>query len=384
MWNLVGRVHFNLAENRHDAEAPFAFLATYTTRLSAQAKAQHLPLGRALTEYAGAANKARLLSLLLPVQRAAEQCPWLRAMVDSGEIYHPLRWTPAEAVQLLTDLPRLEAAGVVVRVPNHWRANRPPRPQVTAVVGVRPPSGVGTDALLDFRMDVTLDGERLTAAEIEKLLAATEGLQLVRGRWVEVDRDSLGRMLDEFRAVERMASEHGLRFAEAMRLLTGARVSKEEDVQAAAPDWSRVVAGPWLAKILEDLRRPGVLAHVDPGDALKAVLRPYQQIGVRWLHLLSSLGLCACLADDMGLGKTNAGAGAASGTRQAYLRFRDGDSSDGRWWLEASEPAGGAGVAPCELAVGSGAVRPGPAHAGRASLGDVERGFEGDRCEPAR
>ncbi len=27
-WNLVGRVHFNLAENRKDEEAPFAFLAT--------------------------------------------------------------------------------------------------------------------------------------------------------------------------------------------------------------------------------------------------------------------------------------------------------------------------------------------------------------------
>ena len=32
-WNLVGRVHFNLAENRKDEDAPFAFLATYTTRL---------------------------------------------------------------------------------------------------------------------------------------------------------------------------------------------------------------------------------------------------------------------------------------------------------------------------------------------------------------
>ena len=33
-WNQVGRVHFNLAENRKDADAPFAFLATYTTGLS--------------------------------------------------------------------------------------------------------------------------------------------------------------------------------------------------------------------------------------------------------------------------------------------------------------------------------------------------------------
>ena len=63
-WHLVGRVHFNLAENRKDDDAPFAFLATYTTQLSKHARAQHLPLGRALSEYAGAANKPRLLSLL--------------------------------------------------------------------------------------------------------------------------------------------------------------------------------------------------------------------------------------------------------------------------------------------------------------------------------
>jgi non-specific serine/threonine protein kinase len=33
-------------------------------------------------------------------------------------------------------------------------------------------------------------------------------------------------------------------------------------------------------------------------------LRPYQQAGVKWLHLLTRLRLGACLADDMGLGKT--------------------------------------------------------------------------------
>ncbi len=303
-WNLVGRVHFNLAENHKDAEAPFAFLATYTTRLSAHAKAQHAPLGRTLSEYSSAAHRARLLSLLLPVQRAAEQCPWLKLMVDSGELFHPLRWTPADAYQLLMDSPTLEEAGVIVRVPGTWRANRPPRPQVSAIVGGKPPSGLGTDALLDFRMEVTLDGECLTAAEIEKLLAASDGLHLVRGQWVEVDRAKLGQMLDEFRAVEKVAREEGLGFAEAMRLLAGARLSGGEPVDAAAPDWSRVVAGPWLAKTLEGLRRPDGLARVDPGDALKTRLRPYQQAGVRWLHLLSALGLGACLADDMGLGKT--------------------------------------------------------------------------------
>ena len=149
-WNLVGRVHFNLAENRKDPDAPFAFLATYTTRLTANAKAQHLPLGKAVGEYAGAANKDRLLSLLLPVQRASETCPWLKALVDAGEIFHPLRWTPTEAIQLLRDVPQLESAGVVVRMPATWRANRPARPQVSAKIGGKNAGGTGAGRAARF------------------------------------------------------------------------------------------------------------------------------------------------------------------------------------------------------------------------------------------
>jgi non-specific serine/threonine protein kinase len=55
---------------------------------------------------------------------------------------------------------------------------------------------------------------------------------------------------------------------------------------------------------LKGLRSPEGLARVEPGRALHGTLRPYQQVGVRWLYLLSNLGLGACLADDMGLGKT--------------------------------------------------------------------------------
>jgi len=302
-WNLVGRVHFNLAENRRDETAPFAFLATYTARLSAHAKPQHLPLGDALREYAGASRRERLLSLLLPVQRAAAACPWLREMVDAGEIFHPLRWTPQEAYRFLTDVPALEAAGVVVRVPAGWTGNRPPRPQVRATVGGATPGGLATDALLDFHLDIVLDGEPLTAAEVAALLASVERLALVRGRWVEVDRDKLHGMLEQLRRVEHAAEEGGLSFGDAARLLAGADVAAR-DGAAPDPGWTRVVAGPWLAEVLRGLRRPDGLARVDAGAALHGTLRPYQQVGLRWLHLLARLGLGACLADDMGLGKT--------------------------------------------------------------------------------
>ena len=214
-WNLVGRVHFNLAENRHDPELPFAFMATYTTRLSPQAKAQHVPLGQALREYAGAANRDALLSLLVPVQRAAARCGWLKAMVDAGEIFHPLRWSPTDAARFLSSVPDLESAGVVVRMPATWRADRPPRPQVTATVGARPPSAAGLDGLLDFRVDVTLEGEPLTDGEIAALLAGTDTLVLLRGRWVEIDRERLERAVRRFREAQALAERDGLTFAEA-------------------------------------------------------------------------------------------------------------------------------------------------------------------------
>jgi non-specific serine/threonine protein kinase len=220
-WNLIGRVHFNLAENRRDPDYPFAFMATYTTSLSANARAQHKPLGEAMRDYAGAANRGKLLSLLEPVQRAAGTCDWLRAAVDAGEIFHPLRWTVAEAGRFLASVPDLENAGIVLRMPAVWRANRPPRPKVSAVVGARPPSTVGLDGLLDFDVKVTLDGSPLSDAEIDALLSGTDTLALLRGQWVEIDRDRLARAMDQFRAAQALAARDGLTFSEALRLLSG-------------------------------------------------------------------------------------------------------------------------------------------------------------------
>jgi len=91
LWNLVGRVTFHLAENKRSPEKPFAFLATYTHRISEQAKPQYLPLGRALQEYAGTRNRETLLALLAPVQRAAEKSALVRELVDRRSGRHVRR-----------------------------------------------------------------------------------------------------------------------------------------------------------------------------------------------------------------------------------------------------------------------------------------------------
>jgi non-specific serine/threonine protein kinase len=122
----------------------------------------------------------------------------------------------------------------------------------------------------------------------------------LRGKWIEVDRDRLRATIDKLRAAER-AARGGMSFAEALRALAGADLVPGA---AALPEATRVIAGPWLAETLAGLRSPAGLAAIDPGPALHGSLRPYQAVGVRWLHLLSQLRCGACLADDMGLGKT--------------------------------------------------------------------------------
>ena len=303
-WRHVGRVHFHLAENRKDAERPFAFLATYVPGMAAHGGLRHAPLGAALREYADAGAKAELLKLLEPVSRAGESCGWLKEIVDSGEIFHPLRWTPSEAMRLLEDVAKLEEAGLVVRMPANWPGNRPSRPAVEATVGAKAPSLVGAEQLLDFSVDVTLDGEVLTREEIERLAAATDGLAMLRGKWVEVDPAKLKAALDRYAEIERLAHEEGVSFAQAMRLIAGADIGGREATPTAAAAWGQVKAGDWFAETLAACRRPEALTTALPGDALQATLRPYQDVGVRWLGFLTKLGLGACLADDMGLGKT--------------------------------------------------------------------------------
>ncbi len=308
-WNLVGRVCFHLAENRSDPARPFAFLATYTTRLSAQAKPQHRPLGEALREYAGDGNRAALLALLGPVDRAARRSALIREMVDDRQIFHPLAWTPRQAHRFLAEVSLLEESGVVVRVPDWWKPRRPLRPEVHVTVGERAPGGLGLSALLDFSVAVTVDGEPIGDEEWRALLASTEPLVAIRGRWVEVDREKLAEVLDHWKRVEREAKQGGITFLEGMRLLAGARVEAKggDGDDGGAADWSAVHAGAWLAETLDGLRGNRLDPSAIPealGPSLRATLRPYQAAGVAWLHLLQRLGLGACLADDMGLGKT--------------------------------------------------------------------------------
>ncbi|MGH8318470.1 MAG: DEAD/DEAH box helicase [Steroidobacteraceae bacterium] len=304
LWRLVGRVTFHLADHKRDEEYPFAFLATYVAGVSERGEARHLPLARALQEYAGAAHRKRLVGLLTPIRDASERLPWVRELIESGDVYHPLAWTPAQAHRFLRDVPTLESSGLVVRIPDWWKADRPRRPQVSVRIGTNT-AALGADALLDFSAAVTLDGEPLTHAERQELLSSAGGLVRLRGQWVEADGEKLSAALAHFKRIEREARAGGLSFYEGMRLLAGAGSGERALAELPEPlrEWSGIEAGSGLREILARLRNSEGERDLSAAG-LRATLRPYQIAGAKWLTLLAGLGLGACLADDMGLGKT--------------------------------------------------------------------------------
>jgi non-specific serine/threonine protein kinase len=302
LWHQVGRVCFHLAENRRDAEHPFAFLATYAPGV-AGLRVQYQPLRRALEEMAGAKNKQALIRLLSPVHTASQKSDLVKGLVESGDLYQPLAWTPAAAYCFLKDVPLLEESGILVRLPDWWKKR--PRPRVGVSIGDARQKKFDAATMLDFKVQLALGDQQLSQSEWRQLMAADDGLVLLRGQWVEVDRQKLRDALDHWKRLER-ESEGGLSFIEGMRLLAGlpADLAADGDDRDEDRQWSFVHAGQWLGDVLAKMRSPENLQHVDARIGLEATLRKYQAAGVDWLFFLSSLGLGACLADDMGLGKT--------------------------------------------------------------------------------
>jgi non-specific serine/threonine protein kinase len=288
--NVVGRVFFHLVENKRD-EIPFAFLATYST--GSDKNVLHLPLKSALLEYKD--DQDKLLHLLSTVGTAAEKSEFISELVESGELFSPLRFDAEAAYTFLREVPLYEECGVVCRIPNWWKKRN--RARVEMSVGGKPPSMVGVDAILSFEPKIFLGDEEMSREEVESLLTQTSGLALIKGKWVEVDHDRLAQALEAF---DRAEEDGEITFAEAVRM----QLSMDEGTTDDDGVSVGITNGEWLDSVRSTLLNPAKIGDLSAGRDFLAVLRNYQQTGLNWLGQMKALGFGSLLADDMGLGKT--------------------------------------------------------------------------------
>ena len=121
----------------------------------------------------------------------------------------------------------LEQSGVVARIPDWWKAGHPPRPRVNVRIGEAGANLLGKDRLLDFRMDMTIEGEPLTREELKALLQSASGLVLLKGKWIEVDREKLQEVLDHWKKVQSTLGKDGITLLQGLRLLSGFNPGQE-------------------------------------------------------------------------------------------------------------------------------------------------------------
>lgn len=285
------RVFFHLVENRQDESGayPFAFLATYATR-DENNLVRHMPLSYALTEYKH--DREKLVALLSCLNGAAEVSPLVSGFMESGEMFHPLRLTGREAYAFLKDVKAIEEAGILCRVPNWWKRGSA-MVSMNVKLGEKKPSMLGFEALVSMQPELVANGAALTAAEIRKLLAQTEGLAFLKGKWVVVDHARLELLLEQMEKYE-----GSLSLLEALRMETGIGEKEDPDIGP------KISNGKWLGTLFQKLRQPAGMSGRRVPATVRAELRPYQKTGYNWLSYMQEVGFGACLADDMGLGKT--------------------------------------------------------------------------------
>ena len=191
----------------------------------------------------------------------------------------------------------LAQAGMEVNLPDGMDNVIIPRASINAKVkekrlneieeffSLRNESSVSLDEIMDFSIEVALGNEKISAEEFRELAKNTNGLIEYKGKFILIDKEETEKLLTRLKKPNFVMNK--------MELLHHALSGKIDEYDFDYDEaFARIVSN--FTKV-EDVTLP---------KELKGTLRPYQEIGFRWLYTNVVKGFGCCIADDMGLGKT--------------------------------------------------------------------------------
>ncbi len=286
---IPSRIYFHLVENKEKDEYPFAFLASYTA--SKGGRIVHFPLKNAIEEFKN--NKNELNKLIACITLASKESTFAARYMESGDIYFPIKMGENDAYDFLKEVPIFERCGIVCRIPKWYTET-----ESTILVDIAEKmqfSGryLSQQKLNWFIPKLIYHGVEITVDDARQLLQRSEGLEIIKGRWIENNHKDLEKLLEEYEGL----SADGTSLLEILK--TKAGIGKLHgnyipNIEFSRSDWVEFL----LSRAYEEVTGGSVANRLD------SILRPYQKDAFSWLWGMSRLGFGSCLADDMGLGKT--------------------------------------------------------------------------------
>ena len=287
---IPSRVYFHLVENKQRDKYPFAFLATYTTIINNSVT--HAPLKNALDEMHD--NQNELRTLIQSINAVAEESAFIQHLVKTGDIFYPIKFTDDEAYQFLKEINLYEQHGIICRIPRWYNDNNNSIKLDIDEKKQYQQSFFNKLTINAFTPQMIYHGIPISLEEAQILLAKKEGLEQIKGHWVEIDHQQLESLLNEYETL----SNDGSTLLDIIKNKSGLGGIETRNDRISI-EFSR-------EDFVEDFLRRAIssVTCTPIPKRFEAVLRHYQIDAFNWLYALKELGMGACLADDMGLGKT--------------------------------------------------------------------------------
>ncbi len=189
--------------------------------------------------------------------------------------------------KILVDIfPVLQILGIKIILPK--RLEKIVRPKLKATINSknsREESFLKLGSVWDFDWEVAMGEDKVSAADFERMIAQKAGLWRFRDQYVLLDEKEIALIVEQLKKKKKKLSNAELLQTALTEEYQGTKVELSEKVRI----------------LLQELKEA---PKIEIPQNLKAILRPYQQIGYEWLYQNAKLGLGSILADDMGLGKT--------------------------------------------------------------------------------
>lgn len=223
-----------------------------------------------------------------PIKASLEEKYPLSCTLSSIEVYQFIRSIAQE----------LESNGLGIKLPpgldlgsNRKRIGV----KITAKVTEKKGQSLSLKSLLNYRLDIAIGEETVSAAQFEELLAAKSPLVQLKGEWIALQPKDVQAAQD---ILTQSPQNLSLSVADGVRFSTGnTQLFAKLPVVDFAPEGI-------LKELIDYINNNQSLEIIPQPKTFQGELRPYQLRGISWLSFLERWGFGACLADDMGLGKT--------------------------------------------------------------------------------